>query len=530
MNNVSIQFQESGCLSLLSGSRKLTDAVKITYGPKGRYVVYENAQKQPVVTKDGAEVAQTIVLEDPFENAGVQLIKEAALKTAEKAGDGSTTTVILTHALLSRCMKYVLTGDNPLEIQQSLEFSLQKITDKLRQMSTPYEDFAMFENVATVATNGEARLGQLVAEAFVNAGDHGDVSYEEGNGLCDELTLVDGWQCNEGYLSPHFINDTTSQRVEFQSPLILLVNEKISNAYFLLPILEQCKNADKPLVIFADSVSDEVLQLLVTNQHKGVLKSVVIKAPGMGFERENYLSDLAVLTGAEIVSENTSLRLQDVTLQHLGEATSCKVSCSETVLVCQNIDREALNTRIAQLQQLVETALDHEQDLFKNRLAKLGGKTAIIRLSAFSEIEMQEKKARVDDAIHAVKAAKEEGVFAGGGMALFYARHVLDDVQEEHPTRQRGIRAMHDAMEQPIKQLLLNGGIEPSPILKQLNHQCYLGYDLNMGTYRNLLQAGIVDPIKVIRLALTHAVSVVNALLTTGVVITKEHERTNVVS
>ncbi|AOU64472.1 Hsp60 family chaperonin [Legionella pneumophila] len=524
MSYVSIQFQEEACLSLLAGSKALTNAVKITFGPKGRHVVYENELKQPVVTKDGVTVAKTIVLSDPFEDAGAQIIKEAALKTADAVGDGTTTTILLAQSLLSSCMKYILTGDNPGQIQMGMQLALKKTIQALQKMAKPCQEPAMLENVATIATNGDNNLGQLIAGAFLEAGDEGYVTYEEGNGLYDELKLVHGWQFDQGYFSPYFVTDSKTQRAELDSSLVLLMNEKITSIYPLISLLEQCQKANKSLLIIADDISGDALNVLVANQLQGTLKSVAVKAPGFGALRQDYFDDLALLTGAEVISMETGRDLGKVTLSQLGQVSRCMVTRTATVLIGQTGTDELVRTRIAQLRQKISTASQHEQQEYEKRLAKLAGKTAILRLGAFSELEMEEKKARVEDAIHAVKAAKEEGIVPGGGMALFYAQQDLNDLQGGSSAQQKGIKAIQEALTVPLKQLILNGGQEPPAIINQLNHQGYMGYDVSTRSYCNMFQTGIVDPTKVVKLALTNAISVVNALLSTGAIIAKTNQ------
>ncbi|HHG8515374.1 TPA: molecular chaperone GroEL [Legionella pneumophila] len=528
MSYVSMQFQEEACLSLLAGSKTLTDAVKITFGPKGRHVVYENEQKQPVVTKDGVTVAKMITLGNAFEDAGAQIIREAALKTANEAGDGTTTTILLAQSLLSSCMKYILTGDNPQQIQMGLESASEKIMAYLKKTARlydePEEKFAMFENVATIATNGDKTLGQLIAEAFTKAGDDGYVTYEEGNGIHDELKFIHGWQFGNGYLSPYFVTNSKTQRAELNDPLVLLVNEKITSVYPLLPLLEQCQKANKSLLIIADDISDDALNLLVVNQIQGTLKSVAVKAPGFGTQRQGYLDDLALLTGAEVISKETGKDLDQITLNQLGKINRCLMTRTETILIGNPASDALIQTRIFQLKQKLSTASKHERQEYEQRLSKLSGKTAILCLSASSELEIHEKKARVEDAIHAVRAAKEEGVVPGGGMALFYAQQVLTDLQGNNPTQQKGIKAMQAALTVPLKQLVLNGGQEPPAIINQLYRQNYMGYDVSTRSYCNMFQVGIVDPLKVVRLSLTHALSVVNALLSTGAIIVKINE------
>lgn len=528
MSFITMQFQEEACLSLLAGSKTLTDAVKVTFGPKGRHVVYENEQGKPVITKDGVTVAKMITLSNAFEDTGAQIIKEAALKTADEAGDGTTTTILLAQSLLSSCMKCVLTGDNPQQIQVGLEMAFEKIAAYLKKIAKLYDDpedkFAMFENVATIATNGDKILGQLIAEAFMKAGDDGYVTHEEGNGLHDELKFVHGWQFGNGYLSPYFITDSKTQRAELESPLVLLVNEKITSVYPLLSLLEECQKANKSLLIIADDISEEVLSLLVINQIQGTLKSVAVKAPGFGTQRQGYFDDLALLIGAEVVSNERGNDLNKITLNQLGTINRCFITRTETVLIGNQASDSLIQARVSQLKQQISTASKQERNEYEQRLKKLSGKTAILCLSASSDLEMNEKKARVEDAIQAVRAANEEGIVPGGGMALFYAQQALTDLKGNNPAQQKGIKAMQEALSLPLKQLILNGGQEAPGIIKGLNQQNYMGYDVSTRSYCNMFQAGIVDPLKVVRLSLIHALSVVNTLLSTGAIITKINE------
>jgi len=509
---------------LLAGVEKLADAVRVTMGPKGRNVLLQRSFGAPHITKDGVSVAKEIELKHPVENMGAQLVKEVASKTADEAGDGTTTATVLAHAIFKEGLKYITAGANPIAVKRGMDKAAQAIIEELKKMSKPVENKEQIEQVATISANNDKNIGKLIAEAMDKVGKDGVITVEEGKSLQDELEVVEGMQFDRGYLSPYFVTDTERMVAEYNDAYILLYDKKISNMKDLLPLLEQIVQAgNKPLLIIAEDVEGEALATLVVNKLRGVLNVVAVKAPGFGDRRKAMLQDIAILTGGQVISEELGRTLESATLQDLGQAGRIVVDKENTTIVDGKGDKAAIEARIKQIKkEIEETTSDYDREKLQERLAKLSGGVAVIKVGAATETEMKEKKDRVDDALSATKAAVEEGIVIGGGAAILKAAKKTE-IESVDPDEQIGIDIIKRAVKAPIKQIAQNAGYEPGVVALTVEEADEnVGFNAATGEYVDMFEAGIIDPTKVERIALQNATSVSGLLLTTEAAVTEE--------
>jgi chaperonin GroEL len=509
---------------LLAGVEKLADAVRVTMGPKGRNVLLQRSFGAPHITKDGVSVAKEIELKHPVENMGAQLVKEVASKTADEAGDGTTTATVLAHAIFKEGLKYITAGANPIAVKRGMDKAAQAIIEELKKMSKPVENKEQIEQVATISANNDKNIGKLIAEAMDKVGKDGVITVEEGKSLQDELEVVEGMQFDRGYLSPYFVTDPERMVAEYEDAYILLYDKKISNMKDLLPLLEQIVQAgNKPLLIIAEDVDGEALATLVVNKLRGVLNVVAVKAPGFGDRRKAMLQDIAILTGGQVISEELGRTLESATLQDLGQAGRIVVDKENTTIVDGKGDKAAIEARIKQIKkEIEETTSDYDREKLQERLAKLSGGVAVIKVGAATETEMKEKKDRVDDALSATKAAVEEGIVIGGGAAILKAAKKAE-IESVDPDEQIGIDIIKRAVKAPIKQIAQNAGYEPGVVALTVEEaDDNTGFNAATGEYVNMFEAGIIDPTKVERIALQNATSVSGLLLTTEAAVTEE--------
>jgi len=509
---------------LLAGVEKLADAVRVTMGPKGRNVLLQRSFGAPHITKDGVSVAKEIELKHPVENMGAQLVKEVASKTADEAGDGTTTATVLAHAIFKEGLKYITAGANPIAVKRGMDAAAQAIIEELKKMSKPVENKEQIEQVATISANNDKKIGKLIAEAMDKVGKDGVITVEEGKSLEDELEVVEGMQFDRGYLSPYFVTDPERMVAEYQDAYILLYDKKISNMKDLLPLLEQIVQAgNKPLLIIAEDVDGEALATLVVNKLRGVLNVVAVKAPGFGDRRKAMLQDIAILTGGQVISEELGRTLESATLADLGQAGRIVVDKENTTIVDGKGDKEAIEARIKQIKkEIEETTSDYDREKLQERLAKLSGGVAVIKVGAATETEMKEKKDRVDDALSATKAAVEEGIVIGGGAAILKAAKKTE-IESVDPDEQIGIDIIKRAVKAPIKQIAENAGYEPGVVALTVEEADEnVGFNAATGEYVDMFEAGIIDPTKVERIALQNATSVSGLLLTTEAAVTEE--------
>jgi len=509
---------------LLAGVEKLADAVRVTMGPKGRNVLLQRSFGAPHITKDGVSVAKEIELKHPVENMGAQLVKEVASKTADEAGDGTTTATVLAHAIFKEGLKYVTAGANPIAVKRGMDAAAKAIIEELKKMSKPVENKEQIAQVATISANNDKKIGELIAEAMDKVGKDGVITVEEGKSLEDELEVVEGMQFDRGYLSPYFVTDTEKMVAEYNDAYILLYDKKISNMKDLLPLLEQIVQAgNKPLLIIAEDVEGEALATLVVNKLRGVLNVVAVKAPGFGDRRKAMLQDIAILTGGQVISEELGRTLENATLQDLGQAGRIVVDKENTTIVDGKGDKAAIEARIKQIKkEIEETTSDYDREKLQERLAKLSGGVAVIKVGAATETEMKEKKDRVDDALSATKAAVEEGIVIGGGAAILKAAKKAE-IESVDPDEQIGIDIIKKAVKAPIKQIAANAGYEPGVVALTVEEaEDNVGFNAATGEYVDMFEAGIIDPTKVERIALQNATSVGGLLLTTEAAVTEE--------
>jgi chaperonin GroEL len=517
MSAKEIKFAESARAKMAKGVNTLADAVKVTLGPKGRNVVLEKAFGAPTVTKDGVSVAKEIELEDKFENMGAQMVKEVASRTSDNAGDGTTTATVLTQAFVREGMKAVAAGMNPMDLKRGIDKAVTAAVEAVKEMSTPCTDEQAIAQVGTISANNDETIGKLIAEAMSKVGKEGVITVEEGSGLQDELDVVEGMQFDRGYLSPYFVTNQENMTAELDNPYILLVDKKISNIRDLLPVLEGVAKSGRPLLIIAEDVEGEALATLVVNNLRGVVKTVAVKAPGFGDRRKAMLEDIAVLTGGTVISEDIGLSLDKATIEDLGSAKSVQVTKENTTIIDGAGDPEAIQKRVAQIRALIEEASsDYDREKLQERLAKLAGGVAVIKVGAGSEIEMKEKKARVEDALHATRAAVEEGIVPGGGVALIRALQKISDLRGDNADQDVGVTITKRAMEEPLRQIVSNAGEDASVVVNEVKaHEGDYGYNAATGEYVNMVEAGIIDPAKVTRNALQNAASVSGMMITT---------------
>jgi chaperonin GroEL len=512
-----IRFSEDARAKMVRGVNVLANAVKATLGPKGRNVVLEKSFGAPTITKDGVSVAKEIELADKFENMGAQMVKEVASKTSDVAGDGTTTATVLAQALIREGMKAVAAGMNPMDLKRGIDKAVSAAVGELKKQSKPCSDDKAIAQVGTISANSDSAIGDIIAEAMKKVGKEGVITVEEGSGLENSLDVVEGMQFDRGYLSPYFINNQQSMSAELDSPFILLHDKKISNVRDLLPVLEGVAKAGKPLLIVAEEVEGEALATLVVNTIRGIVKVCAVKAPGFGDRRKAMLEDMAVLTGGTVISEEVGLSLEKATIKDLGTAKKIQISKENSTIIDGAGDKKAIEARIKQIKaQIEETTSDYDREKLQERVAKLAGGVAVIKVGASTEIEMKEKKARVEDALHATRAAVEEGVVAGGGVALVRALAGIAALKGDNEDQNHGIVIAKRAMEAPLREIVANAGEEPSVVLNKVAEgQGNFGYNAANGTYGDMVEFGILDPTKVTRTALQNAASIAGLMITT---------------
>ncbi|WP_386340736.1 chaperonin GroEL [Xanthomonas citri pv. citri] len=512
-----IRFGEDARTRMVRGVNVLANAVKATLGPKGRNVVLEKSFGAPTITKDGVSVAKEIELADKFENMGAQMVKEVASKTNDNAGDGTTTATVLAQALIREGAKAVAAGMNPMDLKRGIDQAVKAAVVELKNISKPTTDDKAIAQVGTISANSDESIGNIIAEAMKKVGKEGVITVEEGSGLENELDVVEGMQFDRGYLSPYFINNQQSQSADLDDPFILLHDKKISNVRDLLPVLEGVAKAGKPLLIVAEEVEGEALATLVVNTIRGIVKVVAVKAPGFGDRRKAMLEDMAVLTGGTVISEEVGLALEKATIKDLGRAKKVQVSKENTTIIDGAGDSAAIESRVGQIKtQIEDTSSDYDREKLQERVAKLAGGVAVIKVGASTEIEMKEKKARVEDALHATRAAVEEGVVPGGGVALVRALVAVGDLKGANEDQTHGIQIALRAMEAPLREIVANAGEEPSVILNKVKEgNGNYGYNAANGEFGDMVEFGILDPTKVTRSALQNAASIAGLMITT---------------
>ena len=514
-------FGDKARAGMLEGVNILADAVKATLGPKGRNVILEKSFGAPTVTKDGVSVAKEIELKDRFENMGAQMVKEVASQASDAAGDGTTTATVLAQSIVNEGLKAVAAGMNPMDLKRGIDKAVTAAVEAVSGMSTACEDSKAIAQVGTISANSDGSVGEIIAEAMDKVGKEGVITVEEGSGLENELDVVEGMQFDRGYLSPYFINNQDNMSAEVEDPFVLLVDKKISNIRELLPVLEQVAKASRPLVIVAEDVEGEALATLVVNNMRGIVKVAACKAPGFGDRRKAMLQDIAILTGGTVISEEVGLDLESTTLEHLGNAKRITMDKDNTTIVDGSGDAEAIKGRVSEIRvQIENTSSDYDREKLQERVAKLAGGVAVIKVGAATEIEMKEKKARVEDALHATRAAVEEGVVAGGGVALVRAISQITGLEGDNEDQNIGIAAALRAMEGPLRQIVSNAGDEASVVLDKVRQgEGNFGYNAATGEYGDMIEMGILDPAKVTRTALQAAGSVAGLMITTEVMI-----------
>ncbi|MEC7009862.1 MAG: chaperonin GroEL [Pseudomonadota bacterium] len=514
-------FGDSARQRMLVGVNTLADAVKATLGPKGRNVILEKSFGAPTVTKDGVSVAKEIELADRFENMGAQMVKEVASQASDVAGDGTTTATVLAQSIVNEGLKAVAAGMNPMDLKRGIDKAVAAAVEAVGGMASPCEDNTAIAQVGTISANSDASVGEIIAEAMEKVGKEGVITVEEGSGLENELDVVEGMQFDRGYLSPYFINNQDNMSAEVEDPFVLLVDKKISNIRELLPVLEQVAKASRPLVIIAEDVEGEALATLVVNNMRGIVKVAACKAPGFGDRRKAMLQDIAILTGGTVISEEVGLDLESASLEHLGNAKRITMDKDNTTIVDGAGDAEAIQGRVSEIRvQIENTSSDYDREKLQERVAKLAGGVAVIKVGAATEIEMKEKKARVEDALHATRAAVEEGVVAGGGVALVRAIASVEGLTGDNEDQNTGIAAALRAMEGPLRQIVSNAGDEASVVLDKVRQgEGNFGYNAATGEYGDMIAMGILDPAKVTRTALQAAGSVAGLMITTEVMI-----------
>ena len=506
---------------MVKGVNTLANAVKVTLGPKGRNVVLDKSFGAPTVTKDGVSVAKEIELEDKYENMGAQMVKEVASQTSDAAGDGTTTATVLAQAILREGMKAVAAGMNPMDLKRGIDKAVQAAVEQLRTMSSPCDDDKAIAQVGTISANSDVSVGNIIAEAMQKVGKEGVITVEDGSGFENELDVVEGMQFDRGYLSPYFVNEQQTMTADLEDPFILLFDKKITNIRDLLPTLEAVAKSSRPLLIVSEDVEGEALATLVVNNMRGIVKVCAVKAPGFGDRRKAMLEDIAVLTGGTVISEEVGLSLEKVTLDHLGQAKKITVSKENTTLVDGAGRGDEIQARVEQIRaQIAESSSDYDKEKLQERVAKLAGGVAVIKVGAATEMEMKEKKARVEDALHATRAAVEEGVVPGGGVALVRAEGTLGELRGDNTDQDMGITLARRAMEEPLRQIVANAGAEASVVLNAVAAgEGNYGYNAATGEYGDMIEFGILDPTKVTRTALQNAGSVAGLMLTTEAMI-----------
>ena len=524
-----VRFSEDSRARMSAGVNILANAVKVTLGPKGRNVVIEKSFGAPTVTKDGVSVAKEIELEDKFENMGAQMVKEVASKTSDVAGDGTTTATVLAQAMMREGLKAVAAGMNPMDLKRGIDKAVVCAVDGLRSLSKPTKDSTAIAQVGAISANGDEAIGSIIAEAMEKVGKEGVITVEEGKTLDNELDVVEGMQFDRGYLSPYFINDQDTMSAELEDPYILLHDKKVSNIRDLLPVLEGVAKSGKPLLVISEDVEGEALATLVVNTLRGIVKVAAVKAPGFGDRRKAMLQDMAILTGGQVISEEVGLSLEKATLEDLGRAKRVQVGKENTTLIDGAGKAADIKARVAQIQQQIEeTTSDYDREKLQERVAKLAGGVAVIKVGAATEVEMKEKKARVEDALHSTRAAVEEGVVPGGGVALVRALSKLKGLEGENEDQNTGIAITRRAIHEPLRQIVANSGGEPSVVLnKVLDGKGNFGFNAQTEEYGDLVKMGILDPTKVVRAAIQNAASIAGLLITTEATVAEKPKKDN---
>ena len=517
MSAKQVFFGNEARSQMLEGVNVLANAVKVTLGPKGRNVVLDRSYGAPLITKDGVTVAKEVELDGKFQNMGAQMVKEVASKANDVAGDGTTTATVLAQAIVNEGLKAVAAGMNPMDLKRGIDKAVSAATDELKKMSTKCDDQKSIAQVGTISANSDATVGNLIAEAMEKVGHDGVITIEDGQGLEDQLDVVEGMQFDRGYLSPYFVNKADTSTVELDSPYILLCDKKISNIRDILPILEGVAKGGKSLLIIAEDVESEALATLVVNNMRGIVKVAAVKAPGFGDRRKAMLQDIAILTGGTVISSELGMELDKATLDDLGEAKKVVITKDDTTIVKGNGDKAAIKDRVDQIRkQIEESTSDYDREKLQERVAKLAGGVAVIKVGAATEVAMKEKKARVEDAMHATRAAVEEGVVPGGGVALLHVAAKLADLKGENQDQNTGIKVALTAMEAPLRQIVANAGAEASVVANKVREgEKNFGYNAATGEYGDMLEMGILDPTKVTRSALEYAASIAGLMITT---------------
>ena len=524
-----VRFSEDSRARMSAGVNILANAVKVTLGPKGRNVVLEKSFGAPTVTKDGVSVAKEIELEDKFENMGAQMVKEVASKTSDVAGDGTTTATVLAQAMMREGLKAVAAGMNPMDLKRGIDKAVSSAVDGLRGLSKPTKDSTAIAQVGAISANGDEAIGSIIAEAMEKVGKEGVITVEEGKTLDNELDVVEGMQFDRGYLSPYFINDQESMSAELEDPYILLHDKKVSNIRDLLPVLEGVAKSGKPLLVISEDVEGEALATLVVNTIRGIVKVAAVKAPGFGDRRKAMLQDMAILTGGQVISEEVGLSLEKATIDDLGRAKRVQVGKENTTLIDGAGKASDIKARVQQIQQQIEeTTSDYDREKLQERVAKLAGGVAVIKVGAATEVEMKEKKARVEDALHSTRAAVEEGVVPGGGVALVRSLNKLKGLEGDNEDQTMGIAIARRAIHEPLRQIVANSGGEPSVVLnKVLDGKGNFGFNAQTEEYGDLVKMGILDPTKVVRTALQNASSIAGLLITTEATVAEKPKKEN---
>ena len=533
MTAKNVTFGAEGRAKLVTGVNTLANAVRVTLGPKGRNVVIQKPYGSPTITKDGVSVAKEIELEDVLENMGAQMVKEVASRTADDAGDGTTTATVLAQGIVAEGMKFVTAGMNPMDLKRGIDKTVSALVAELDNLSSPCTTQKDIAQVGSISANGDTTIGGIIAEAMERVGNNGVITVESGKGLEDELEVVEGMQFDRGYLSPYFINNADRQVVELEDPYILIVDKKIANIRDLVPVLEAVSGAGKSILLIAEDIEGEALATLVVNNARGTIKACAVKAPGFGDRRKEMLNDIAILTGATVISDDTGLTLEKVTAEHLGSAARVEVSKDNTIIVDGAGEKDAIAERISAIQaQSAITESDYDKEKLEERLAKLDGGVAVIKIGAATEVEMKEKKDRVDDALHATRAAVEDGIVAGGGVALIRAKQaiVAGDIDTINSDQVAGMQIVLNAIETPLRQIVSNAGdsadVVVSNIISKMEGINY-GYNAANGEYGDMIELGIIDPTKVTKTALVNAASVAGLLLTSECAITDIPQKNN---
>jgi chaperonin GroEL len=512
-----VTFGNESRSKLVEGVNILANAVKVTLGPKGRNVIIEKQYGAPHITKDGVTVAKEIQLEDKLQNMGAQLVKQVASQTADDAGDGTTTATVLAQAIVKEGMKYVTAGMNPMDLKRGIDQAVTAAINELTAISKPCTTNKEITQVGSISANSDENIGKIIADAMDKVGKDGVITVEDGNGLQDELAVVEGMQFDRGYLSPFFINNQDKQQVELDSPYVLLYDKKITNIRELIPLLEQVAKSSRPLLIIAEDVEGEALATLVVNTARGIIKSCAVKTPGFGDRRKAMLEDIAVLTGGTVITEELGLTLEKVTVEQLGQAKRIEISKENTIIIDGAGDKDNITSRVSALRtQLESSTSDYDKEKLQERVAKLAGGVAVIKVGAATETEMKEKKDRIDDALHATRAAVEDGIVAGGGVALIRAKQAILALQGANADQTAGIQIVLRAMEEPIRQIIINAGDSPDVVINKVAEGTgSYGYNAATSQFGDMLEMGVIDPTKVTKTALVNAASVAGLLLTT---------------